>query len=346
MTFAFLLVGICAALSAHAGSLRFFGNGVNDIDRVKILIDPPGPPADVGSTDFTIEFWLRSPPGANTAGPIGCGNNINWIYGNIVFDRDRYSQGRAFGISLGAGRVAFGTLIGTSRTICATTDLRDGAWHHIAAQRRVATGQMSLYVDGILEAQANGAAGDISYPNNAVPGNFCRGRCTNSDPFIVLGAEKHDAGSQYPSFSGWLDEVRLSTTLRYPGNFTPAQTAFSADAATAALYHFDESGGTLIIDSAFGGASPGDLKFGGNPAGPLRDSSEPFTQTAGSLQFSAASYVVAESAPSVNVSVTRVGGSSGPVSVGYATVPATATPGGDYVTAMGTLTWSSGDVAP
>src|SRR5262245_12183374 len=47
-----------------ATSLRFFGNGVNDIDRVKVRIDDPansnpGSPADIGATDFTLEFWLK-----------------------------------------------------------------------------------------------------------------------------------------------------------------------------------------------------------------------------------------------------------------------------------------------
>ena len=37
-------------------ALQFYGNGVSDIDRVKVRIDPPTP-ADV-SGDFTIEFWM------------------------------------------------------------------------------------------------------------------------------------------------------------------------------------------------------------------------------------------------------------------------------------------------
>ena len=69
-------------------------------------------------------------------------------------------------------------------------------------------------MDGSLEAEGDGPDGDVSYPDDGVPGNFCNGSCANSDPFLVLGAEKHDAGSQYPSYSGWLDEVRLSSVLR------------------------------------------------------------------------------------------------------------------------------------
>ena len=81
---------------AQALSLRFHGNGVNDIDRVKIRADDPanslpGPPADVGATDFTLEFWMKANAYDNTAGAVSCGFNIDWIYGNIVFDRDRYN---------------------------------------------------------------------------------------------------------------------------------------------------------------------------------------------------------------------------------------------------------------
>ena len=65
------------ATSAAAQSIRFFGTGSGDIDRVKIPIDDPstnvpGPPADVGAGDFTIEFWLQSPSNANSAGQVRC----------------------------------------------------------------------------------------------------------------------------------------------------------------------------------------------------------------------------------------------------------------------------------
>ena len=43
-------------------------------------------------------------------------------------------------------------------------------------------------------------------------------RVPESDPFLVIGAEKHDAGSLYPSYRGWIDEVRLSTVRRYTGS--------------------------------------------------------------------------------------------------------------------------------
>src|SRR5215468_10410398 len=57
------LTTFAAAAFAAGHSLRFNGAGAGDIDRVKIRVDDPltaipGPPADVGAGDFTIEFWL------------------------------------------------------------------------------------------------------------------------------------------------------------------------------------------------------------------------------------------------------------------------------------------------
>jgi len=260
-------------------ALRFHGNGVNDIDRVKIRVDDPttslpGPAADIGATDFTLEFWLRALPEENLAPAIACGANDNWRHGNVVVDRDRFNQDRAFGFSLAGGVVAFGLRgDGTGAlTICGSSNVLDGRWHHVAVQRRRADGQLGLYVDGVPERLAAGPGGDISYPDDGVPGNFCGGPCTNSDPYLVLGAEKHDAGPQFPSFAGWLDEMRISNTLRYPpfSSFHRPSGPFVPDAQTVALYHFDEGSGDVIADSsgAAGGPSNGVRRFGGSPAGP------------------------------------------------------------------------------
>ncbi len=280
-----LLLAAVPAPPLASTSLRFFGNGVLDIDRVKIRIDDPanslpGPPADIGATDFTIEFWMRASAAENTAGPVTCGPNIDWIFGNIVIDRDRYNQDRKFGLSIAGGVFVFGVSgNGTGdETICGTTSVLDSRWHHVAAQRRRSDGWMQLYVDGRLESEADGPDGDLSYPDDGVPGNFCGGPCTGSDPFLVIGAEKHDAGPAYPSYSGWFDELRLSSVLRYSGTFRPPRTPFGADPVTLALYHFDEGSGDFVGDSsgAPGGPSHGARRFGGSPAGPRWSQSTPF----------------------------------------------------------------------
>jgi len=130
---------------------------------------------------------------------------------------------------------------------------------------------MQIFVDGQLDASGAGPTGDISYRN---------GRSTaypNSDPFLVFGAEKHDAGSDYPSYSGLLDDIRISNVVRYTGAFTRPTTPHAVDGSTVALYRFDEGSGTTIIDEA--GGSPGERRFGGSPAGPVYVTDTPFGST-------------------------------------------------------------------
>jgi hypothetical protein len=274
------------ALAQAGTSLRFFGTGSGDIDRVKIPIDDPatnlpGPPCDVGATDFTIEWWMRALAAQNPAPPVTCGFNINWIFGHVVFDRDRFGLDRKFGVSICGRRVVFGVSgNGTGDwTFCGTTDVLDDRWHHVVVQRRRSDGQVWIFVDGNQEVTADGPDGDISYPDDATP-------AAPNDPFIVLGAEKHDAGSPtYPSYSGYLDELRISTVLRYTGSFTAPVEPFVADAATAALYHFNEGLGTAIHDTSGrqGGPSHGVRRVGGPQLGPLWSTLTPFGAGPGSL---------------------------------------------------------------
>ncbi len=262
--------------SAHPGAepastgyaLQFYGNGVNDIDRVKVRIDPPTP-ADVGG-DFTIEFWMKTTATGGTCTPGASGDG--WITGRTIIDRDVYGGGDHgdYGIALASGRICFGVAQGSSgRTIYGSTNVANGQWRHIAVTRNASSGQMQIFVDGQLDASGTGPTGDISYRN---------GRSTsypNSDPYLVFGAEKHDAGPAYPSYIGLLDDIRISNVVRYTGAFTRPATPHAADGSTVALYRFDEGSGTAISDAA-GGGSPGVLHFGGSPAGPVYVTDTPF----------------------------------------------------------------------
>jgi len=77
----------------------------------------------------------------------------------------------------------------------------------------------------------------------------------------------------------------------------------------------------------------------------------PAAVTPGSVQFSAPTYSVSEAGGAVVVSVTRTGGSSGAISVNFATANGTATGGAscaagiDFVNINGTLNWADGDSA-
>ena len=104
-------------------SLRFFGTGSDQVDRVKISLNG-NTRANIGATDFTIEVWIRGNQADNE--PAGsCGTNeAAWITGNIFIDRDVFNDGDYgdFGLSLYDGRVAFGATRGRSgSTICGST---------------------------------------------------------------------------------------------------------------------------------------------------------------------------------------------------------------------------------
>ncbi len=67
------------------------------------------------------------------------------------------------------------------------------------------------------------------------------------------------------------------------------------------------------------------------------------SDTAGALAFSPVNYVVNEADGTVSVSVERIGGTVGAVSVDYLTQDGTATAGSDYATTSGTLNWAAGE---
>jgi hypothetical protein len=234
------------------GSLRFFGTGTGGIDRVEIAVDP-AVPADVGLGDFTIDFWVRP----NRTGGFGfvetCSTGTSGLVGgNVVIDRDRTGNGDhgEFRVAITGGPTASagGAAVGVGKG---------------------ATGAMALYVDGNPDGTATGPTGDISYRDGATG--------APEDRFLVFGAEKHDAST--PSFNGWMDEVRISTTIRYPAAFTLETVPYAAaDADTAALYHFDEGDGAALGDTR--SMSPGVIKVGSTPTGtvPVWASATPFLQ--------------------------------------------------------------------
>ena len=253
-------------------ALKFGGTQSGDIDRVKIRIDDPGVTGkvwamDVGAADFTAEFWVKGTTADNTAPAVTCGPSAAWITGNHLLDRDRFNKPRKWGVTLGAGKVAFGVTAENAsfdRTICGTKSVLDGEWHHVAVQRRRSDGFLWIFVDGAIDAEFDGPDGDVSYPDGETPANA-------NDPFLVIGAEKYDTDkATYPPFKGLFDELRVSATLRYAAAFTRPSGPFSTDSSTVGLYHFDEGSGAVANDAsgATGGPSHGEVKVGGTPASP------------------------------------------------------------------------------
>lgn len=266
-----LLVVYClptTSLHAQNYAIRFFGNGTSDIDRIKIPINGPEKNADIGF-DFTIEFQMNALLSDNPLGAAAVqGNNDDWVLGHVIVDRDIFGPGDYgdYGISLTNGRIAFGVNNGVnSYTIISNTMVADGNWQNIAVTRQNSNGALQIFVNGVLDnTLISYVTGNVSYQNN-------RTTIWPNDPYIVLGAEKHDYdNTTYPSYNGYLDELRISNIVRYNGSYTPVET-FTDDEFTVALYHFNEGSGTVVFDAAAisGNNSDGYLSVGGNPSGPI-----------------------------------------------------------------------------
>ena len=251
----FLGALLTASLASGATSLRFHGSsGGVKVPLGDAATSSAASAANVGSSDFTIELWMRGTASDNLSARVTCGGNAAWTEGRILVDRDRLGRDRRFGVSIAGATVVFGVSgDGTGdRTLCGTRPVLDDAWHHIAVDRRRSDGRMRIWVDGVLDAAGDGPDGDVSYPPGA------RG-ASPDDPSVVFGAGKVRAGAPSPAFEGNLDEIRISTVLRYETTFTRPRKPFVPDAATAALYHLDDGAGDRVSDvsGAAGGPSHG-----------------------------------------------------------------------------------------
>jgi hypothetical protein len=117
---------------------------------------------------------------------------------------------------------------GTERHIIGTSTLALNTWHHLAFTFTKKTNQIKLFVNGIVEATFK-VTGTPLYYNT-----------------VLLNLGKYANNS----FSGYMDEIRISKTVRYTNNFTPPTTAFTVDNYTNFLLHGDGYNGSVITDSS------------------------------------------------------------------------------------------------
>lgn len=247
-------------------ALRFYGNAVSQIDRVRIPLEDGAStqyPVNVGAGSFTVEAWLR----CNYADNASTATDEDARYSNIVYDRDSWGEqrGHVWGVTRSGGSLVacFGQAGsgGAWATIFSTSNIGDGEWHHVAVTRNQSTGQVRIWVDGVSEASGTYDTTNWSYPAGHTVGSG------QDNEYAVIGTEKHDVGYGY---NGQVDELRISDSVRYTGTFTPGRR-FEPDANAVGLYHCDEGSGTTLVDSATVSGAPtnGELLVGGTPSGPV-----------------------------------------------------------------------------
>ncbi len=138
------------------------------------------------------------------------------------------------------------------------------------------------------------------------------------------------AGSDYTAASGTLNWANLDDN---PKTFTVAITDDSAQESNETV--------ALALSAPGGGATLGSPS---TATLTINDNDTP-SGGPGTIRFTSASASVSESAATVTLIAERVSGSSGAVSVGFATANGSALAGSDYQATNGTLSWGNGDSA-
>ena len=92
--------------------------------------------------------------------------------------------------------------------------------------------------------------------------------CVNSDPFLVLGREKHKLAAN--GYIGLISQLRISNTTRAA---TVPTVPLTVDGNTLALYNFAEQAGTTIADQSGNGYT---MNIVADASGPGWNASTPY----------------------------------------------------------------------
>ncbi|MGC4035829.1 MAG: T9SS type A sorting domain-containing protein [Chitinophagaceae bacterium] len=135
--------------------------------------------------NFTIEYWLKTTS-------TGASGGDQWYYGSGIVDGEVGGVTTDWGTTLHADKIAFG-LGQPDFTIESTSSVNTGNWVHVAASWMQSTGEMKLYINGILENTGYGSTIARAAP-----------------PRLVMGTKQT---GDHP-YSGSLDEVRIWNEVR------------------------------------------------------------------------------------------------------------------------------------
>jgi hypothetical protein len=192
-------------------------NRVLRLDGRNCLTVEPAAFADLPDGPLTLEAWMRADDLDGRTGLVG------------------KCESSEFGIFVSDAKTEFSVHVGGKYSSARDDEakaLRPNTWHHVAGVFDGA--QTRVYVDGRLITTAPG-----------------KGERTRNDLPLVIGGDVSNRWRRVTSlFQGALDEVRLSTVVRYDGeSFTP-QRRFEADEATWLLLHLDRCIGPFHVDSS------------------------------------------------------------------------------------------------
>ncbi len=125
------------------------------------------------------------------------------------------------------------------KDVSSSSTLTENAWTHIAG---VYDGsEIRIYVDGTLKGTTSSVTGNVSTSANSA----------------AIGAQP--GGGEY--FPGYIDEMRISDSVRYTGaSFSVPTEKFVFDSNTISLWHFDDGTGSATLTDS--GSNNLDMTFG------------------------------------------------------------------------------------
>lgn len=150
---------------------------------------------DVGSGDFTIDFWVKrnSTGAAYVCGQADSAFNVSSESVKIWFGASNTVNG-----SITQGSTAY--------NVTSTATITDTNWHHIAIVR--SGNSLKIYIDGI-----NDGTRDVT------------GITANNSSYKFAIGRPGEFNGVY--FNGWIDEFRFSKGIaRWTANFTPPTSEY------------------------------------------------------------------------------------------------------------------------
>lgn len=207
-----------AEFKSGTGSLLLANDGVTYTSWSYLTVSQPNYELDA-TGDFTVEAWCYL--------DVGSGYNTD----HAIIGTDKTSgtgvKGWIFEILHNAAEDADilfrGADVSPVTVNINAQDVRD-KWAHLAAVKSGST--LKIYLNGVSISTTSSYTGTLQAKTSTQPRT------------VYIGNDVGSAGINQYGWYGWLDEVRISNTARYTGNFIPA-TRFQPDADTLLLLHMD-----------------------------------------------------------------------------------------------------------
>ena len=207
---------------------------------------------------FSIELWMITDAASTCSGT------------QVFIGRDDSSTSLQWwlGCSQTGGRARFYLVDreGNEAVVTGTTDLTDGAWHHIAATRDASSNTVNLYVDGALESTA-AAVYTAGFYSRTAPVNIGWINLTESYHFVgaiddlaILNRALSDkevlqhftAGTSDLGYCDPLEPSIISTPVTTANELVPYSYAVSAVGNPAPTFSLSVAPAGMTINSATG----------------------------------------------------------------------------------------------